>query len=187
SPTMLHYLDNAASSADALNENYGRELLELHTLGVDGGYTQEDVGDVSRAFTGWAHSMVGPEGRAPAFSSREYRTPAPTFRFDSARHDAKAKVVLGQSLRGGRGIEDGEEVLDILARHPSTARFIARKLAVRFVSDAPPPALVDRAARTFLSTDGDIRETVRTIVTSPEFFSRSAYRSKVKSPFELVA
>src|SRR6185369_8662581 len=97
SPTMLHYLDNAASSADALNENFGRELLELHTLGVDGGYTQADVIDVSRAFTGWAHSMVGPEGRAPAFSSREYRTPAPTFRFDSARHDVKAKRVLGNA------------------------------------------------------------------------------------------
>ena len=91
------------------------------------------------------------------------------------------------SSPAGRGIEDGEEVLDIVARHPATARFIARKLAVRFVSDDPPPALVDRAARTFLPTDGDIRETVRTIVTSPEFFSRAAYRAKVKSPFELVA
>jgi hypothetical protein len=102
-------------------------------------------------------------------------------------HDADAKVVLGHRLAAGRGIEDGEEVLDIVARHPATARFIARKLAVRFVSDDPPPALVERAAATFRRTDGDIRETVRTIVTSPEFFSRAAYRAKVKSPFELVA
>jgi uncharacterized protein (DUF1800 family) len=109
------------------------------------------------------------------------------FVFRPEIHDADAKVVLGHRLAAGRGIEDGEEVLDIVARHPATARFIARKLAVRFVSDDPPPALVDRAAATFLRTDGDIRETVRTIVTSPEFFSRAAYHAKVKSPFELVA
>jgi hypothetical protein len=109
------------------------------------------------------------------------------FTFRPAIHDAGEKVVLGHRLPAGRGIEDGEEVLDILARDPHTAHFIARKLAVRFVSDDPPPTLVERAAQTFLHTDGDIRETVRTIVTSPEFFSRTAYRSKVKSPFELVA
>jgi hypothetical protein len=109
------------------------------------------------------------------------------FVFRPEIHDADAKLVLGHRLAAGRGIEDGEEVLDIVARHPATARFIARKLAIRFVSDDPPPALVERAAATFRRTDGDIRETVRTIVTSPEFFSRAAYRSKVKSPFELVA
>jgi uncharacterized protein (DUF1800 family) len=108
------------------------------------------------------------------------------FVFRPEVHDAEAKVVLGHKLKAGRGIEDGEDVLNILARHPSTAKFIARKLAVRFVSDQPPQALVDRAAATYMKSDGDIREVVRTIVTSPEFFSRAAFRAKVKSPFEVV-
>lgn len=155
-----------------LNENYARELLELHTLGVDGGYTQRDIIEVARALTGW--------------SVRPPRSGRSAFQFNGAAHDAGAKEVLGTHLRAGRGMEDGEEVLDLLARHPSTARFIARKLAVRFVSDTPPASLVDRAADAFRRTDGDIREVVRTIVTSPEFFSRPAYRAKVKSPFEVV-
>jgi uncharacterized protein (DUF1800 family) len=192
SPAMLFYLDQFQSTVDSmhsplrdvraprmrtalrrrgLNENYARELLELHTLGVDGGYTQRDVIEVARALTGW--TMNPRQGAG--------------FVFRPEIHDADAKLVLGRRLAAGRGIEDGEEVLDIVARHPATARFIARKLAVRFVSDDPPPALVERAAATFRRTDGDIRETVRTIVTSPEFFSRAAYRAKVKSPFELVA
>ncbi|MDB4900467.1 MAG: hypothetical protein JWN53_2275 [Gemmatimonadetes bacterium] len=154
-----------------LNENFARELLELHTLGVDGGYTQHDVIDVARALTGW--TMLPRQGAE--------------FTFRPQIHDAGENVVVGHRFAVGRGVEYGEEVLDILARDPHTARFIARKLAIRFVSDDPPPALVDRAADTFRRTDGDIREVVRTIVTSPEFFSRSAYRSKVKSPFELVA
>lgn len=206
SPAMLIYLDNALSQADSnrphlvaagggrggrgggrpamarqqlanrrpagLNENYGRELLELHTLGVDGGYTQQDVINVARALTGWT---VEPPQRGGG-----------GFYFAPAMHDAGEKVVLGQTLKAGRGIEDGEQVLDIVARHPSTARYISFKLARRFVSDVPPEALVERAAATFRRTDGDIREVVRTIITSPEFFSRSAYRSKVKSPFEVV-
>jgi len=155
-----------------LNENYARELLELHTLGVDGGYTQQDVIEVARALTGWGLNPPRQGGDG--------------FVFRAPVHDAGAKLVLGHTLRAGRGIEDGEEVLDIVARHPSTARHIARKLATRFVSDAPPEALVDRAAATFTRTDGNIREVVRTIVTSPEFFSREAYRSKVKSPFEVT-
>jgi uncharacterized protein (DUF1800 family) len=199
SPAMLFFLDQWQSAADSLhptladargpargrlglgvalrrpgrglNENYARELLELHTLGVDGGYTQGDVIEVARALTGWT---MNPRQDAE-------------FEFRPELHDAGTKVVLGHTLPAGRGIEDGEEVLDIVARDPHTARFIARKLATRFVSDTPPPALVDRAASTFLRTDGDIREVVRTIVTSPEFFSHAAYRSKVKSPFELVA
>src|SRR5581483_9000926 len=154
-----------------LNENYGRELLELHTLGVDGGYTQADVIDAARALTGWTFKGAAQGGG---------------FQFVPFMHDAGEKHVLGHTLKAGRGIEDGEELLDIVARHPSTARFIAFKLARRFVSDTPPRALVDRAAATFTRTDGDIREVVRTIVTSPEFFSRAAYRSKVKSPFEVV-
>jgi uncharacterized protein (DUF1800 family) len=154
-----------------LNENYARELLELHTLGVDGGYTQQDVIDVARALTGWTIDAPRGGGR---------------FIFRPAMHDAGPKTVLGIALAEGRGIEDGEQVLTILARHPSTARFISMKLARRFVSDTPPASLVDRAAATFTRTDGDIREVVRTIVTSPEFFSQAAYRSKVKTPFELV-
>ena len=175
-----------------LNENYARELMELHTLGVDGGYTQKDVIEVARALTGWSIRpprqllMQAQDPRVRRFAERAPSSGAGEFVFRPEVHDAETKVVLGHTLKSGRGIEDGEEVLDILARHPSTARFIARKLAVRFVSDQPPQALVDRAAATYMRTDGDIREVVRTIVTSPEFFSRAAFRAKVKSPFEVV-
>lgn len=161
----------AAKRPKGVNENYARELMELHTLGVDGGYTQADVIQVARALTGWTIAPAQAGGN---------------FVFRPETHDAGAKMILGVQFPAGRGIEDGEEVLDMLAKSPATAKFIATKLARRFVSDVPPPALVDRAARTFLSTDGDIRETLRTIITSPEFFSTAAYRSKVKSPFELV-
>lgn len=155
-----------------LNENYGRELLELHTLGVDGGYTQQDVINVARALTGWT---IDPPAQGGGFV------------FRPGMHDAYEKIVLGHKLSAGRGIEDGEDVLTIVSRSPATAKFIATKLARRFVMDNPPQALVDRAAATFLKTDGDIRETLRTIITSPEFFSQAAFRSKVKSPFEVVA
>lgn len=160
----------AAQRRRGLNENYGRELLELHTLGVDGGYTQADVIAAARALTGWTID----------------RPPTGGFVFRPQLHDAGEKVLLGHRLAAGRGLEDGDEVLDIVARHPSTARFIATKLARRFVSDTPSTALIDRAAATFTRTDGNIREVVRTIVTSPEFFSRAAYRAKVKTPFEVV-
>lgn len=183
SPAMLHYLDNDVSFAGALNENFARELLELHTLGVDGGYTQADVNDVARAFTGWTHSLVS-NGRISITGMSNER--AAVFSFNAARHDTAAKVVLGRVLPAGRGIQDGEDVLDILARHPSTAQFIAKKLIVRFVSDSPPPSLVDRAAATYLRTNGDIREVMRTIVTSPEFRSPAVFRAKVKTPVELV-
>ncbi|MDB4905389.1 MAG: hypothetical protein JWO05_173 [Gemmatimonadetes bacterium] len=158
-------------SGRGLNENYARELMELHTLGVDGGYTQHDVIEVARALTGWTFAPQQAGG----------------FTFRPEMHDAGEKVVLGHRLPAGRGIEDGNDVLDILARAPATAHFVTRKLAARFVSDVPAPALVDRCAARFTSSDGDIRETVRCLVTSPEFFSRSVYRAKVKSPFELVA
>ncbi len=161
----------AARRPKGVNENYARELMELHTLGVDGGYTQADVIQVARALTGWTIAPVNQGG---------------DFLFRPETHDAGAKMILGVQFPAGRGIEDGEEVLDMLAKSPATAKFIATKLARRFVSDVPPQALIDRAARTFLSTDGDIRETLRTIITSPEFFSAASYRSKVKSPFELV-
>ncbi|HYV95944.1 MAG TPA: DUF1800 domain-containing protein [Gemmatimonadaceae bacterium] len=187
SAEMMHYLDNHLSRANALNENYAREIMELHTLGVDGGYTQQDVVEVARAFTGWTLETKqsappkGPDG-APIRGNPSQRV----FTFNAAAHDTNVKVVLGHVLRAGRGIEDGEDVLDILARHPSTAKYIASKLARRLVSDAPPPALVDRAAATFTRTDGDIAEVVRTIVTSPEFFSRAAFRAKTKTPFEFL-
>ncbi len=154
-----------------LNENYGRELMELHTLGVDGGYTQQDVINVARALTGWT---IQP----PAMGGG--------FIFRPAMHDAGEKVVLGHKLAAGRGIEDGEDVLDIISRSPATARFIATKLARRFISDNPPQSVVNDAAAVFLKTNGDIREVVRSIITSNEFFSQQAFRSKVKSPFEVV-
>jgi uncharacterized protein (DUF1800 family) len=154
-----------------LNENYGRELLELHTLGVDGGYTQQDVIAAARALTGW--SLAAPrEGGA--------------FVFRPEWHDAEAKQFLGHVLPPGRGIEDGEAVLDIVARHPSTARFIATKLVRRFVSDTPPASLVQRAAAEFERSDGDIQRVMARILSSPEFYSRAAYRAKVKEPYALV-
>jgi uncharacterized protein (DUF1800 family) len=153
-----------------LNENYARELMELHTLGVDGGYTQKDVQEVARALTGWT-----------------FNRPTGEFVFNPLTHDAGEKMILGHKFPAGRGIEEGEQVLDIVARAPQTAHFITTKLARHFVSDDPPKALVDRCAAEFSKTDGDIRETVRCIATSPEFFSREAYRSKVKTPFEVVA
>jgi uncharacterized protein (DUF1800 family) len=214
SPAMLFYLDNARSMADSthprlasilgimmdgagqaarrsrdsaqaqqiqqrlqqlrnggLNENYGRELLELHTVGVDGGYTQQDVINVARAFTGWTIKPPVTGGG---------------FVFRPEMHDAGEKIVLGHRLPAGRGIADGEDVLDIISRSPATARFIATKLARRFVADEPPQSLIDDGAAAFLKTDGDIREVVRTIVTSNEFYSQQAFRSKVKSPFEVV-
>jgi uncharacterized protein (DUF1800 family) len=154
-----------------LNENYGRELLELHTVGVDGGYTQQDVINVARALTGWT---IQPPQLGGGFV------------FRPMMHDAGEKVVLGHSLAAGRGIEDGEDVLDIVARSPQTAKFIATKLARRFISDNPPQSVINDAAQTFLKTGGDIREVVRTIITSNEFYSQQAFRSKVKSPFEVV-
>jgi uncharacterized protein (DUF1800 family) len=187
SPAMLFYLDNWLSSGEAaqgargakaaprrsngLNENYARELLELHTLGVDGGYTQQDIVNVARAFTGW--TMRPRQGSG--------------FIFAAARHDRGEKIVLGHTIKAGGGQDDGERVLDIVAAHPSTARHIATELAIRFVSDTPPPALVDRLATTFSSSSGNLREVMRALVQSPEFLAPAAHRVKVKTPFEFVA
>jgi uncharacterized protein (DUF1800 family) len=186
-PAMLYYLDNWQSQVPredvpgpngrqvrrtpGLNENYGRELLELHTLGVDGGYTQQDVIAVARAFTGW--------------TIREPNRVA-EFQFNPATHDRKEKVVLGQTIPAGGDESDGLRVMDILARHPSTARFISKKLAQRFVADDPPKALVDRMAATFIKTDGDLRAVFETMLKSREFFSVGAWQAKLKSPLELV-
>jgi len=186
SPAMLFYLDNWLSSAQGaqralrapgakarssgINENYARELMELHTLGVDGGYTQQDIVDVARAFTGW--TMQPRQGSG--------------FVFAAARHDRGEKMVLGHTIKAG-GVDEGERVLDVVAAHPSTARHIATKLAMRFVSDTPSQSLVDRAAAVFTATRGDLREVVKTILMSPEFSAADAYRVKVKTPLEFVA
>ncbi len=200
SPAMLFYLDNwqntdgsapgpqmtrmtqnetrqlrvpgaGGQRSRGINENYARELMELHTLGVDGGYTQDDIVNVARAFTGW--TIRPREGSGTQFVP--------------ALHDNKDKTVLGHRITAGGGQNDVEHVLDILAAHPSTARHIATELATRFVSDNPPMSLVDRAAARFTATKGDLREVVRTIITAPEFFAAEAYRAKVKTPLEFVA
>ena len=170
-----------------INENYARELMELHTLGVDGGYTQKDVQEVARCFTGW--TIFAPRGggaAAMALMGAGARENAGKFYFNARMHDEGEKIVLGQKIPAGGGMKDGLLVLDILARHPSTAKFIATKLTRYFVQDNPSSALVDRVAAQFTKSDGDIRETLKAIFFSPEFNSPEAYRAKVKRPFELA-
>jgi len=191
SPAMLFYLDNWLSVAPytttdgsvyrplaklqnrrGLNENYARELMELHTMGVEGGYTQHDVREVARCFTGWTIHRPLQGG---------------SFFFNPRLHDFGEKVVLRHKIKPGGGEADGHEVLHLLAHHPSTARFISRKLAVRFVADNPPQSLIDKMAKTFTRTDGDIREVLKTMLESREFWSEGAWQAKVKSPLEMVA
>ena len=183
-PAMLFYLDNwlstradfviaagpRAGQTAGLNENYARELLELHTLGVDGGYTQEDVREVARAFTGWTIDRPNENGR---------------FIFRPRLHDRGPKVVLGRRITAS-GQDEGEALLSLLAGHPATARFIATKLVRRFVADDPNPALVDRVATVYRDTDGDIRAMLRTLLTAPEFQAASVRAAKTKKPFEFV-
>jgi uncharacterized protein (DUF1800 family) len=198
SPAMLIYLDNWLSADPVaienakhatpaqkqswkslpgygnkrgLNENYGRELMELHTLGVDGGYSQQDVIQVAKCFTGW--TVRDPQNK-------------PEFVFDPRIHDPAPKQVLGKKIKDG-GERDGEKVLDLLTAQKATAHHLSYELAEHFVADNPPVALVDRMAKTFQKTKGDLRETVRTMIYSPEFWSRDSYRAKIKTPFELVA
>ena len=210
SPAMLYYLDNWISTAPAevmeeristlrsrqrsqrrqgtggqaerallrllrrakgLNENYARELMELHTLGVDGGYSQEDVIQVAKCLTGWTITAPRQGG---------------SFQFRPFLHEDEDKVVLGHRIRSG-GIEEGEQVIRMLANHPSTARFISTKLVRRFVADDPPADLVDAASLTFERTGGDLREVLRTLITHPHFFSPQVYQAKIKKPLELVA
>ncbi|HUK48284.1 MAG TPA: DUF1800 domain-containing protein [Terriglobales bacterium] len=198
SPAMLFYLDNwlsvgpdsdfaqgirrdrrgrlrfppqrAKRQQSGLNENYGRELMELHTLGVNGGYTQKDVTEVAKVFTGWTLKEPRQGGG---------------FFFDERKHEPGTKIVLGHKIKEN-GEDEGREVLRILARNPATAKFVCNKLAMRFVADNPPPALVDRMAKAFLKKNGDIREVLRTMLASPEFWSQDAYRAKVKTPLEFV-
>ncbi len=186
SPAMMIYLDNRASTgADSqaagnerkggaragLNENYGREVMELHTLGVDGGYTQADVTALANILTGWGVDQ--PQQGGP-------------FAFQPRRHEPGPKQWLGHTVQEG-GEQEGIDAIDYLASQPATARHISFELAQRFVADAPPPALVDRMAATWAATDGNIAEVLRTMVHSPEFFNRSNFRSKIKSPLEFVA
>ncbi|HEV2728825.1 MAG TPA: DUF1800 domain-containing protein [Terriglobales bacterium] len=201
SPAMLFYLDNwlsvgpnsdiangipkrnrgrrrhrtpftkqAKGKRNGLNENYGRELMELHTLGVNGGYTQNDVTEVARVFTGWTLKQPRHGGG---------------FTFEERMHEPGDKIVLGHRIKSA-GEKEGREVLHLLARHPSTAKFICTKLATRFVSDNPPPALIDRMSQTFLKKKGDIREVLKSMLQSPEFWALDAYRAKVKTPLEFV-
>jgi uncharacterized protein (DUF1800 family) len=193
---MLFYLDNARSVAapenrpqraqrfmermaperakqGGLNENYAREIMELHTLGVDGGYTQKDVTELARVFTGWTIARPQ-EGDA-------------RFIFRPGLHDAGAKTVLGIHFPAGGGMEEGERMIRVLAHHPATAHHIAYQLCQRLVADDPPKALVDRVAKRFLDTDGDLRQTVKAVIDSPEFWDPRSYDAKVKSPFEYVA
>jgi uncharacterized protein (DUF1800 family) len=153
-----------------LNENYGRELMELHTLGVNGGYSQSDVTEVARVLTGWTIDQPQKGGG---------------FKFEERMHEPGTKIVLGHKIKQ-HGEKEGMEVLRLLAHHPSTAHFICTKLAMRFVSDDPPPALVDRMAQTFLKKKGEIREVLQTMFTSPEFWSDDVYRAKMKTPLEFV-
>ncbi len=160
----------AKKNVRGLNENYGRELMELHTLGVDGGYTQKDVTELARCLTGWT---IDKPRQSPA------------FKFDEKLHDPDPKVVLGKKIHAG-GMKDGEQAIELLSKQPATAKFISTKLARRFVSDNPPPALIARMSKTFESSDGDIHAVMHTMIYSPEFWSRDAYRAKIKTPFEVV-
>ncbi len=155
---------------NGLNENYGRELMELHTLGVNGGYTQNDVTEVARVLTGWTIDQPQKGGG---------------FQFEERMHEPGTKVVLGHKIKE-HGEKEGMEVLHLLAHHPATAHFICTKLATRFVSDNPPPALVEEMAQTFLKKDGDIREVLKTMFHSPEFWRGETYRAKLKTPLEFV-
>lgn len=171
SPAMLVYLDNAQSNQEHPNENYARELLELHTLGVDGGYSHDDILEVARALTGW--SVSGPRDDEPGY-----------FRFRQRAHDNGEKQILGHEFPAGGGIDEGQQLLAILAEHPSTAAFVSSKLVRRFVADDPPASLVTKAAQTFSQTRGDIRRVMSTILHSDEF--KSSLGTKLKRPFEYL-
>jgi uncharacterized protein (DUF1800 family) len=162
-----------AQRQGGLNENYARELMELHTLGVDAGYTQKDVTELARVLTGWTITR-----------ERDGAGEGAAFIFRPFLHDSGAKTVMGIRFAAGGGMEEGERMIHMLAHHPATAHRIAYKLCQRLVADEPPPALVDRVAAKFLASDGDLRLTVKAVIASPEFWDRAVYRAKVKSPFE---
>lgn len=168
---MLNAQGKLKKAPRGLNENYAREIMELHTLGVDSGYTQKDVQEVARCFTGW--TLKQPRNGAEFF-------------FNSMIHDDGEKTVLGKKIASGGGQKDGYTVIHLLATHPATAKFISTKLARKFVNDNPPQSLVNRMAETFKKTDGDIRQVLRTLLTSQEFWAAENYRAKIKTPFEMT-
>lgn len=172
SPAMLHYLDNQDNFQHSPNENYARELLELHSLGVDAGYTQKDVRETARCLTGWTVNEKWRRGR---------------FEFDGTQHDQAAKTVLGVTISANGGEADGERVFDAIRAHPATPRFIARKLVRRFVADEPPAALVEKTAKAFTESNGDIQTTLRVILFSDEMQNASAAMPKYKRPLHVVA
>nr|WP_294790881.1 DUF1800 domain-containing protein [uncultured Mucilaginibacter sp.] len=219
SPAMLYYLDNFSSTgtnvqrpralmrnaannkpakkAQGLNENYAREVMELHTLGVDGGYTQQDVTQAAKVLTGWTVFPMGAYGNADAIQKlvdnigedglkQRGFVHEGDFLFTPNRHDNDEKIVLGKMFAAGGGYQEGVDLLEMLAHHPSTAKFITKKLAIRFVNDNPPQSLLDKMAKAFTRADGNIRQVLITMVSSPEFWSANALREKTKSPFELV-
>lgn len=188
---------NKKKKMAGLNENYAREVMELHTLGVDGGYTQSDVTQAARVLTGWTVYPMGDYGASNAIKKAIDRIGEDRlaehgfmhdgdFLFAANRHDNGSKVVLGKTFRAGSGYEEGVQLLEMLAHHPSAAKFVCKKIAVRFVSDNPPQSLVDKMAKTFTGKDGDIRQVLITMVSSPEFWKKEAVRAKTKSPFELA-
>jgi len=219
SPAMLYFLDNFSSTgtnvqrpralirnaanplqakkANGLNENYAREVMELHTLGVDGGYTQQDVTQAAKILTGWTAYPMGVYGNADAIEKLVDNIGESglkqcgfvhegDFLFTPNRHDNDEKIVLGRKFEEGGGYQEGVDLLEMLAHHPSTAKFITRKIGIRFVNDNPPQSLLDKMAKTFNQTNGSIRDVLITMVSSPEFWSVKALREKTKSPFELV-
>lgn len=221
SPAMLLYLDNFSSSgtnqsfngivnrrsiqqptqqgkkSQGLNENYAREVMELHTMGVDGGYTQSDVTQAARVLTGWTMYPISDYGAAATMKKVMEKYPEEKlaekgfihegdFLFTINRHDDNEKIVLGKKFAEGGGYNEGVELLSMLAHHTSTAKFISRKLAVRFVNDNPPQSLIDKMTKTFLEKDGNIKEVLLTMLAAPEFWATNALREKTKSPFELA-
>jgi uncharacterized protein (DUF1800 family) len=213
SPAMLYYLDNFSSSVasdttkntvkgnaqkprqlQGLNENYAREVMELHTLGVDGGYTQSDVTQAAKVFTGWTVYPIGhfdnTENEREKISTDSAKNPGwvheGDFLFNPHRHDMTQKTVLGHVFPAGGGYEEGLDLFTLLSHSPSTAKFICREIAVRFVSDTPSLSLVNKMTKTFIQKNGDIKAILITMVTSPEFWAPSAIQEKIKSPFELA-
>ena len=181
-PAMLQYLDNAQNAVNHINENYARELMELHTLGVAGGYTQGDVQNLARILTGVGINAGGPRPKLqPAWQSLYHRDGA--FEFNPARHDFSSKILLGHAIRG-QGFAEVEQAVDILVHEPACAQFVSRKLAIYFVADDPPPALVARMATTFSRTDGDISAVLRVMFDAPEF--SAALGGKFKDPMHFV-
>jgi uncharacterized protein (DUF1800 family) len=184
-PAMLRYLDNAENAKGRINENYAREIMELHTMGVGSGYTQEDVQELARILTGVGVNFQPPDPNAPKGAPQPDHIRTGLFEFNPARHDYGVKHFLGHSIEG-RGFPEVEQALDILARHPATATYVSRKIATYFLSDTPPDALVQRMAQSFRTTDGDIVSVLLVMFKSPEFAGSLTAKTKYKDPMQFV-